>query len=99
MGKVVDLVKEKMKEMEKGKFSDSDIEKAKIIFNTSLEEMEDSVASLLESYYALSFLDVDSIDDRKEKMTKVSKKEIMEVAKKVKIDTIYLLGGKSNEEN
>ena len=99
MNKVVKLVKEKLNEMRKGDFSKESIEKAKILFNASLEEMEDSAYAVLESYYALSFLDVDDIKTRKEKMQEVTKEEIIKVAKKVKIDTIYLLGGKTNEEN
>ena len=99
MDKVVGLVKQKMVEMVQGDFSEKDIEKAKTIFSTSLEEIEDSTAAILESYYALSFLDVDDIETRKKMMAKVTKKEIIEVAKKVKIDTVYLLGGKSSEED
>ena len=99
MNKVVDLVKEKMDEMISGDFNIEDIDKAKTIFNASLEEMKESAGALLEAYYALSFLDVDDIETRKEKMKKVTKEEIIEVAKKVKIDTVYMLGGKNSGED
>lgn len=97
--KVVKLVKEKIKDMRKGKFSEEDIEKAKVLFLSSIEDIEDKQYTITEAYYAMNILDVDDIKTRKEKMLEVTKEEIMKVAKKVKIDTIYLLGGKNNEEN
>lgn len=97
--KVVKLVKEKIKDMEKGRFSDEDIEKAKILFTSSIEELEDKQYTLMESFYATDILDVDDIETRKKKMLEVTKEEIMKVAKKVKIDTIYLLGGENDEKD
>lgn len=99
MNKVVKLVKEKLKDMRTGKFSEEDLEKAKILFKTSIEEIEDQQYTLMEAYYAMSILDVDDIETRKKKMLEVTKEEIIKVAKKVKIDTIYLLEGTNDEED
>ena len=96
--KAVKLIEEEMKKMEKGEFNEEDIEKAKQFYVTALEESTDSPGRIIDSYYMMELLGTDDIETKKKKMLKVTTKEIVEVAKKVKIDTIYLLEGKEIDE-
>ena len=91
--KTVNLIKLKLEEMKQGNFSERDLAKAKKLFQTSLEEVVDRQYTLIDVFFAQTILDVDDIKTRIKKMNKVTKEEIIEVAKKIEIDTIYMLGG------
>ena len=47
----------------------------------------------------MELINADDIDVKREKMSKVTKSEIVRVAKKVTIDTILCLEGVKDEEN
>lgn len=91
--KVVKLVKEELKNMKNGKFSEKDIENAKQLYLSSLDETEESQDDIIDSYYMMDLLGVDDIETKKEKIVTVTKEDIERVSKKVFIDTIYMLEG------
>lgn len=91
--KTVDLIKQKLDEMKQGEFSEKDITKAKKLFQTSIEEIVDRQYTLIDMYFIMTILDIDKMKTRINKMNKVTKEEIVKVANKVHIDTIYMLGG------
>lgn len=97
--KVLRLIKKQIKEMSLGHFSDNDIEKAKINVKASLKEVEDNQSTILNVYEGHVYLGYDLIEDRNKNIDKVSKKDILNIAKKIKLDTIFLLeGSKRNEK-
>lgn len=91
--KMISLIKKEMKDMVDGIFSDEDIDNAKKYYLSILEEVEDKPNQIISSYYAIDLIGVDDIEKRKEEIMKVSKEDIMRLASKVNIDTIFLLGG------
>lgn len=91
--KCVDLIKKEMKDIEKGNISDEEIEKAKQTYCTLMDEIYDSADAIIETYIAKDLLDIEEIEERKEIIKTVTKEEIINVSKKVHIDTIYLLEG------
>lgn len=91
--KTVDLSNTQMNLMKKGKFGDDVIEKAKEFFSTSLDSMLESQSNIIDFYFMMDILKLDDLDTRRKKMAKVTKAEIVKVAKKVKMDTIYCLEG------
>ena len=91
--KTYTLIQNEMKNMEEGNFSDELFEGVKEIYYNSLIKIEDSQADLVGSYTAQIFTDADTISARKEEMSKVTKEDVMNLAKKVHIDTVYLLKG------
>lgn len=91
--KILILIDKEMNDMINGNFSDDDINNAKKYCISALEEIEDNPAQIIASYYAIDVLEADDIETRKEKINKVTKEEIMNFAKKIYIDTIFLLGG------
>ena len=82
-----------------GKFDETDILMAKEYYNTALEEIEDSQSKIINNYLMMELINADDIDVKREKMNKVTKSEIVRVAKKVAIDTILCLEGVKDDEN
>lgn len=96
--KTLSLIKKEMKNIEKGNFDDELINRAKIKYNSILDEIYDYPNQIISAYYASEVLGVDFPDVRKKKIMEVTKEDIMKISKKIKIDTIYLLGGKNTNE-
>ena len=71
----------------------SDAEVAKEYFSTALDSILESQSSIIDSYYMMEILGIDDIETRRKKMSQVTKQEIIKVAKKIKMDTIYCLEG------
>ena len=91
--KTYELIQEEMKNMEKGNFSSELFEGVKEIYYNSLIKIEDTQSDLVGNYTSELFTSNDRIDVRREKMEKVTKEDVMNLAKKVHIDTVYLLKG------
>ena len=87
------LSKKELNNMKKGKFSDEEINQAKENMIASLDTIKDSPARMINMYYARELAGGDEIEERIEKIKKVTKEEIMKVASKLKIDTVYLMHG------
>lgn len=96
--KVISSIKKIMKEMEHGNIKESELENSKTEYLSLLDEINDSIDSILENKIATSLLNLDEFSVRKEKMKEVTIKDISNLAKKVHIDTIYLLEDGGNNE-
>ena len=96
--KAMTLIKKEIANMKKGKFGDDDIIKAKITYINSLKELEDSPQSLLSLYAGIEYLNSDNMDQRFIKINKVTKANVIKLASKIHLDTIYLLEGDTNEK-
>lgn len=95
---VVSLVKKEMKNILKGGFSDEDIIKAKVTYINSIKELEDSPQSIVSLYAGIEYLGSDDIENRIKMINKVTRKKVINLAKKVHIDLIYLLEGVDEDE-
>ena len=62
-----------------------------------MEEIKDSPATLLGTYVAHEYMDVDFLEERCQKIEQVTYDDVVNFAKKVHIDTVYLLEG--SDEN
>ena len=96
--KALTLIKKEVANMKKGKFDDDDIIKAKITYVNSLKELEDSPQSLISLYAGMEYLNSDNLDQRFIKINKVTKANVVKLASKIHLDTIYLLEGDTNEK-
>ena len=85
--------------MKKGKFSDEDIEKAKIAYISSFKELYDDPFAIIKNMLAHEHIKTDLIEDSIKNIKLVNKENIMNVGANVHLDTIYLLEGGKNEEN
>lgn len=97
--KTVNLITSNLLDLKKGKFTDKDINIAKEIYDTSLEEIEESPLSMINEALSETIFDAEEISIRKEKISKVRKSDITRVLKKINMDTVFLLEGVKNEEN
>ena len=97
--KTLELIEKELLYMRKGNFSDDDIKVAKEYYLTALDEVEDNPNRIMDNYYMMELLGTDDIDLKRKNIMKVSKSDIMKVAKKIKMDTVFLLEGDSDEKN
>lgn len=96
--KTIRSIKKCLKDMKNGLFDENDIMVAKEYFNTALDELEESQYRIIDNYFLSDLIGTDDISTKRKMMNKVTKKEIVEVSKKVKIDTIFLLEGDNDEK-
>ena len=98
--KTLRLVKKLMQDIVKGNFTEEHIAIVKENYLSLLKEIEDNENAIIETYLAKDLLNLGDIEERKTEVMKVTKEDIMKVAKKIKIDTVFLLEGvQSNEDN
>jgi predicted Zn-dependent peptidase len=91
--KATKLIKKQVLEMKNGKFSDEDIDKAKQTVVSAIRGVIDSPSKIIEAYFLSEVIDSDYLDDKEKQVLLVKKEDIMNVAKKLYIDTVYLLEG------
>lgn len=97
--KTLELIDNILLDMKKGKINDEEIRVAKEYFCTALDELEDSPNQILDNYYMMELIGTDTIEEKRRNIMNVSKEDIVKVAKKVKIDTVFFLEGDSDEKN
>jgi len=96
--KTIKLVKKEIKKMAQGDFTDEELIQAKTTYLASLKELEDSTNGIINIYEAHEYLDYGLIEDRTKEIVKVTREDIINVSKKIHLDTIYLLKGDRHEE-
>ena len=96
--KAISLVKKCLKEMQTGEFLESDLEDAKKSISLALDLTSDNNSSLLNNYVFHEFDNLPLIDERKKSLVKLTKEDVVNVSKKLKLNTIYVLKGKENIE-
>lgn len=94
--KAVKLIRKELKNMENGKFTEEDIEKAKTVYTSSFLSILDSPSNLIGLYEACEYFDWDLVEERIMNTKKVTKEMVLAVSKKIKLDTIYLLEGEQD---
>ena len=97
--KTVNLITRNLNDLKKGKFSDRDIEIAKEFYYTSIEELEEDEYRIIAEFMMEEIMGLDPIVERLKKMSKVNKREIVRVLKKITMDTVFLLEGVKHEED
>lgn len=96
--KCLRLTKKEIKNMASGNFEDDKIDEAIITYLNSFKELKDSPSSLLGTYISHEYLDVDVIETREKEIKKVTKDMVVNFARKVHIDTVYVLEGSDKDE-
>ncbi|WP_138414727.1 EF-P 5-aminopentanol modification-associated protein YfmF [Aquibacillus sediminis] len=96
-----DIILEQMEAMKKGDFTDEQIDETKNMVVNQLQETTDHPQGLIEVLYHQILTDHPlPPDDLMEGVKKVTKKDVLKVANKIALDTIYFLtekGGSSDE--
>lgn len=97
--KTIKLIEKNLDDMRKGKFDEGDISIAREYFLTALEEVMESSDRIIDNYLMMELIGTDTIEKKKEMIEKVTKDEIVTVAKKIKLDTVFLLEGIKDERD
>ena len=97
--KTVSLIEKEMNKLKHGKITENDLVFAKEYFTTAIDSLLESQTSILNHYYMMEVLGSDDIETRLKKMNDVKLSEVIKVAKKIKIDTVYCLEGVNNERD
>ena len=87
----VKLIKKALKEMEEGTISEEELESAKLLVISSLEMAYDNASTLINNYVFNIYDNLPPLDKRIEAVKNVTKEEVVNVSKKVKLNTIFLL--------
>lgn len=90
--KALEIIKEQLKDMENGKFNDEDIQNAKNLIISTIENIPEEQDTEISYYFGQELANTNiTTEEYKEKIEKVTKEQIVEVAKNVKMNTIYFL--------
>lgn len=90
--KALDLIKEQITEIKEGIFTDIDIKNAKRGVVSIIESIEDEEDSLITYYFGQELSkDKKTLEEYKERINKVTKEDVQNIADKVRINTIYFL--------
>ena len=93
------LIKKTIKDIEKGEFTSDMFNNAINMITSSLKLSLETQSSVINNYYAMNILNSDDINTRISKFEKVTKEDVINFSKKIKMDTIFLLEGDYNEED
>ncbi|WHX42336.1 pitrilysin family protein [Mesobacillus sp. AQ2] len=90
----VKIIREQMEAMQAGDFTDQEVEQTKAVIENQMLETMDTARGMVEVLYHNVVSDQNvSLDDWLQGMSKTTKEEIVDVAKKVQLDTVYFLTG------
>lgn len=94
----IQIIREQMEAMQQGDFTEQEIEQTKAVIQNQLLETIDTSRGLVEVFYhnIVSNKSI-NLDEWIEKMQQVKKEDIVTVAKKIDLDTIYFLTGTEAE--
>lgn len=91
--KCIKLVNKALQEMINGDFTDDELDNAKKAVISSIKMSEDTNGGIINNYLFNELDNLPLYDERVKEFKKVTKKEIMDMAKKIKLNLIYLLSG------
>ena len=92
--KAVDIIKEQFQEMKKGSFTEEAIDQTKAVIKNQILETLDTPYGLVEFIYQQAAAQTEfSLEDWLGRIDNVRKAEIIEVGKKIDLDTTYFLKG------
>ncbi|MFR5189798.1 MAG: EF-P 5-aminopentanol modification-associated protein YfmF [Clostridia bacterium] len=94
--KALAIIKQQLEDMKKGAFSEEDIQKAKNLVIATIENIPEEQDTQLTYYFGQELTNTQiSIEEYKQKIQEVTKKQIVDIANKIQIDTIFFLNGEN----
>ena len=95
--KCLELINKALQEMINGEFSDEELVDAKKSISTMIRASQDSIGGIINTYLFHELDGLPLVDEKIENYNSVTKEEIMNVAKKIKVNTCYLLKGEDEK--
>lgn len=94
----VKLIKKSVEEM-LNKVTDEEVNTAILSMISSINMSLDAPTKIIDEYLFMHISDLDDVETRIEQYRKVTKEEVMRVAKKIILNTIYVLESGGSDEN
>ncbi|WP_096190678.1 EF-P 5-aminopentanol modification-associated protein YfmF [Evansella halocellulosilytica] len=95
-----EIIFKQMEDMKNGQFTEDDIEQTKAVYKNQLLETMDVPRGLIELTYHNELTEnIKPISEWMSEIDKVNKEDIVRVAEKVQLDTVYFLKGKGGHSN
>ncbi len=90
--KALNLIKEQLKDMKNGNFTEEEVENAKKAIISSIKTIDDEQDTSITYYFGQEMSgNQKSVDEYIERIGEVTKENVVQVAKQVEINTIYFL--------
>ena len=90
--KALDIIKKQIEDMKQGNFTEEELENTKQYIISTIQEIKDEQDTQIAYYFSHELAKTDSsIEKYINNVRKVTKEQIVEIAKTVKINTIYFL--------
>ena len=90
--KALNLIKEQLEDMKNGDFSEEEVENAKKAIISSIKTIDDEQDTSISYYFGQEMSgNQKSVDEYIKRIGKVNKEDVIQVANKVEINTIYFL--------
>ena len=97
---VLKLIKKTLEDVKKGKFEQILLDNSKETIVASIKASLDNPAGIINTYYARTLVNSEIFEKRIEQINKITKEDIINLARKVSMHTVYLLEGtETDEEN
>lgn len=96
---VIKLIKKTLQNLTKSLFEDKALESAKETIISSIKSSKDSPTGIINTYYAKELVNSKIFEERIENISKIKKEDIVNLSKKIHINTIYILEGEKNERD
>ena len=91
--KAVEVIKNQLKDMEDGNITEKEMKDAKQFINAGLNLINESSENMIEYRFDKDLYNEEiDIEKYRKEIEEIKKEDIVEVAKQIKIDTIYFLG-------
>ena len=97
--KTIEIIKNSLESIKNEKTVKELITNAKKTLEISYNDFYDNPRKIIDYYYINEFTFLPSVEERRKKVLKTTLEEIISLAKKVEIKTIFLLEGSKNEED
>lgn len=91
--KVIKLIKDTLENIKNGNFDISYLRENVMDYISEIESLNDNNNSLIEYYYGIELFKSESVEDKIKIVKKITKNDIVKIAKKVRIDSIFYLEG------
>jgi len=95
----IKLMKESILEIRNGNITDDELENAKKLITTTLTMSEDNPGRVVDNYLYKNLYGLDDLEIRIKNYNSITKKEVIDFSKKIKLNTILCLRDDENEEN
>ncbi len=97
--KALEIIKKQLQDMKEGNFSEEDLNNAKNLLLSTIENIPEEQDTEITYYFGQELAGTeDTIEMYQEKIKNVSKKDVVEVANKIQINTIYFLTNQGGQE-